>query len=321
MALHKKKRYKATSLKMHANDGRVWKVIICIAVGMAVSLAVFFTGLHLNTNLPDNTGDGVETTAPETEDNSKPTFQFKDVREAIAADKKLLSTLPTEQNAVDTVTVSVSNKDGKLRYRSAALSILAGAEAQKELPSLEALVVAESVEGKRVSLCYTPFSLEENTSLALNCIRLVLGEMCTFGADEIIIDARALTRTQIEVIASVLPNRDSTQIGLLLPADVLEEKNAEYLIRNYYGLYDLLSLDLSHLPLNASESTEETGDSTETGEVAETVTIEGFLKKNQLIIAKYSIRIHTACENAQDAESVIALAELYAACGVSLTSK
>lgn len=311
MALRKKKRYKAPSIRMHATDGRVWKVVLCIALGMGISLAVFFTGLHLNKELPEKGSSDAQTTAPETED-AKPTFQFKDVRKTVTADKKALTLLPADQTSVDTVTVSVSDKDGKLRYRSAALNVLAGAETQKNLPTLEALVSGESVDGKRISLLYKPFSLEENTSLALNCIRLVIGEMCSFGVDEIVIDARDLGSTQIGVIATVLPNRENVQIGLLLSGDVLEEKNSETLVRAYYLAYDFLAFDLSVYPLDAPETTAETGES------AETETLELFLKRNQLIIAKYSARIHTVAKSVQDIEKILSLADTYEACGVSL---
>lgn len=321
MALHKKKkRYKATTFKVRTNNGRIWKVIVCIVIGIAISLAVFFTGLHLNESMPYNTGDGMETTAPETEKNNIPTFQFKDVAEFFAADKKVMSLFHGEQNALDTVMISVSEADGKLRYRSAALNILSGAGEQKNLPTLEALVQAESVEEKRVSLFYTPFSLEEDTSLVINCIRLVIGEMSTFGADEIIIDARGLTRAQIEIVASVLPQKSNVHIGLLLSKDVLEQKNAESVIRNYYELYDMLIFDLSTLPSDAPETSTGTGE-TETGESTAVKTLESFLKENQLILAKYSVRIHAAAKNVQDAERIIALADLYETCGVSLVSE
>ncbi len=275
---------------------------ILISIAIAVIISVFFCVVGITLGQRVIFEDEGETTPQTngTDEVTLPAFTLKDVPEAKAADITLAQKGGVPYN---TVSVPITDENGKLIYLSSVYSLLYGDSAPSSMKTIDSAVADANIKANKISLRFTPFDLENDPVLSDACSFVLFKDLISKDVDEIIVPVDGIRPSLENNILST--ERGDILLGASLDADLLFEPDHEETIRRYYSIFDFVVLELSPdlmlgIPEDTDTDTEVTPKETEAetvdGDVTDTPespdsTVYSILQASAQTIKRYSLRV------------------------------
>jgi len=292
------KRYRERSGRGARDKSVLIRIIITVVAALAFAVLFSIVGIKLGKNADAGLTDAVQSTMPELTENPEgttvPQFDFKDVPNVKSAD---VSVAKGEMIPYNTVTVRLSDSEGKLAYLSSVSSLMYGSSYTTTLKPIAAAVNGADIKSNGISLSFFPFLLESNPDFADACSLALIKELCAQNIDEIVLERSDLSNGFVEEAMEYVHSKEGISLGVLLSPDVLDgiTSEKEKVLKQYYTAYDFCVLDFTSTPLGTGEAQTEqestTGDETSSTPESAYLDIYSKINENALLIAKYSLRI------------------------------
>lgn len=313
--MYRGKRYRETVFGQEKKPNLLLRMIISVSLAVIISFGLIMLGARLGEKT--QTELAPETTAPVITTDT-PAFRFKEVEA-----KKVFSDATVYllgEKRPDTVSLEISDENGKLNCITPINSLLYGNTVSPNLRPIEALLYEMKAKADRISVRFSPFINEGSQSYADLCSEAVVRALSeNENVDEIVI---RLDGVSVELAKRL---RDSAgervSVGGVITADDLLN---EVLVREYYSALDFLILDLTDLDIKAraSESDSVTSDITTEAEEATdpsySQSVESAIGKYGLMMVKYSIRPRVTCKSEGELAIISELCETFDLCGYEI---
>lgn len=304
------KRYKIQKYRQPSSEPNMaLRIAISIAAAVAVSFALIAFGSFLGDKVPqEESTDPTEHTGNDTEsDNS---FVYKQIEAKYLGDFTSFADAP--EDIFDTVSVCISDENGKLMYVTDINSIIYGDGISSSMKPVSAAIFDAAAYGKRISVRFAPFTSDDR-KIADYCTAAVIESLASLGADEVVLIAGDIPLSSAERFSSEAG--DAIEVGASIDTDVFLSESS---LREYYTVFDFLTVDLSAYEVSSGGKTETETENPDESEVEiesgveelpDALSLRKFLSENRLTIKKYSVRVRVRCTSAEEIAVFLGLCE------------
>ena len=290
--MHKKRYRERLSHGGQEKRRIVFRVILTVVLAISFSVLFSFIGITLGRNADKGLDfttppGGSNTQLPEDEVTTAPDFDFKDVKKVKAV---VLSLGKDDTMPYNTVSIHLTDGEGKLTYLSSVSSLMYGSSFSTTMKPIAAAVNSADIKSNAISACFKPFVLDDNQDFADACSLALIKELSGQDINEILLERHDVSDKLITEASEYVSGVEDIDLGILLPNSVFDGivSEKEKAIKRYYSLFDFCVVDMSHISFDGeAEGTDGSDDALSSG-YTEAYAI---INENALLIAKYSLRI------------------------------